>query len=47
MAAKEFDIPKLPTYIEIPEINEGVMEGDGPFKSVEEFQTPLGFLVKK
>ena len=31
MAAKEFDIPVLPTYLEIPEINEGVMEGDGPF----------------
>ncbi|MBT7411659.1 MAG: (Fe-S)-binding protein, partial [Candidatus Thioglobus sp.] len=47
MAAKEFDIPKLPTYLEIPEINEGVMEGDGPFKSVEEFQTPLGFPGEK
>ena len=43
MAAKEFDIPKLPTYIEIPELSPGIMDGDGPFKAVEEFQSPLGF----
>ena len=43
MAAKEFDIPELPTYIQIPELNEGIMDGEGPFKSSEEFQNPLGF----
>ena len=43
MAAKEFDIPELPTYIEIPDLNAGVMDGEGPFKSSEEFQAPLGF----
>jgi hypothetical protein len=47
MAAKEFDIPVLPTYIEIPEIKEGIMEGDGPFKSSEQFQNPLGFPGEK
>ena len=47
MAAKEFDIPVLPTYLEIPEIKEGVMEGDGPFKSSEQFQNPLGFPGEK
>jgi hypothetical protein len=30
--AKEFEIPALPTYIEIPNINEGAMKGEGPFK---------------
>jgi hypothetical protein len=39
--AKDFEVPQLPTYLEIPEINEGVMAGDGPFKSVEEFQNSL------
>jgi hypothetical protein len=33
--------------IEIPEINEGVMAGDGPFKSDEEFQKPFGFPGEK
>ncbi len=41
--AKEFEVPELPTYIEIPELNDGIMEGEGPFKSSEEFQAPLGF----
>ena len=44
---KEYDVPVLPTYIEIPEIHEGIMEGDGPFKASEEFQNPLGFPGKK
>ncbi|MDC0407774.1 (Fe-S)-binding protein, partial [Candidatus Thioglobus sp.] len=43
MAAKEFDIPELPTYIEIPELTPDVMKGEGPFKSIDEFQNPLGF----
>ena len=47
MAAKEFDIPELPTYIQIPELNEGIMDGEGPFKSSEEFQNPLGFPGEK
>jgi hypothetical protein len=34
-------------HTRIPEINEGVMAGDGPFKSVEEFQKPLGFPGEK
>ena len=47
MAVKEFDIPVLPTYLEIPEIKEGIMEGDGPFKASKEFQNPLGFPGEK
>lgn len=43
MAAKEFDIPELPTYIEIPELIPDVMKGEGPFKAIDEFQNPLGF----
>jgi len=43
----DFETPKLPTYIEIPSINEGIMEGDGPFKSSDEFQAPLGFPGEK
>ncbi len=45
--ADDFEIPELPTYLEIPEINEGIMDGDGPFKSAEEFQIQLGFPGKK
>jgi len=45
--AKDFEIPPLPKYIEIPSINEGAMKGEGPFKSSEEFQIPLGFPGEK
>ena len=45
--ADEYEVPELPTYIEIPDINEGIMEGEGPFKSSEEFQAPLGFPGEK
>jgi len=45
--ADEYEVPELPTYIEIPDINEGIMEGEGPFKSSEEFQVPLGFPGEK
>jgi ferredoxin len=45
--ADEYEVPELPTYIEIPDINEGIMDGEGPFKSSEEFQAPLGFPGEK
>lgn len=45
--AKDFDIPKIPKYLTIPELKAGAMDGEGPFKSAEEFQTPLGFPGKK
>ncbi len=45
--ADEYEVPELPTYIEIPDINEGIMDGEGPFKSSEEFQVPLGFPGEK
>ncbi|SFV54560.1 Sulfite reduction-associated complex DsrMKJOP protein DsrK (=HmeD) [hydrothermal vent metagenome] len=45
--AEEFEIPVLPTYVEIPTIEKDAMKGDGPFKSDEEFQKPLGFPGEK
>jgi Fe-S oxidoreductase len=47
MADKEFEIPELPTYIKVPEPQNDVMKGEGPFKSSEEFQAPLGFPGEK
>jgi Fe-S oxidoreductase len=47
MAAKEYDVPVLPTYVEIPKIQDDAMKGDGPFKSIAEFQNPLGFPGEK
>ncbi len=44
---KEFDIPALPTYLETPKLKEGAMDGEGPFKSAQEFQNPLGFPGEK
>jgi Fe-S oxidoreductase len=45
--ADEFEIPQLPTYIKTPAITPDIMQGDGPFKSSEEFQAPLGFPGEK
>lgn len=47
MADKEFEIPELPTYIKVPQPQNDVMKGDGPFKSNDEFQAPLGFPGEK
>ena len=34
---------EIPDPLEIPEIHEGAMEGEGPFVAKAEFQEPLGF----
>ena len=47
MAAKEFDIPKLPTYIEIPEINEGVMRAMARSSQLKNFKRHSVFQAKK
>ena len=39
----ELGIDKLPTYLEIPEIQKDTMEGDGQFKASTEIQEQLGF----
>lgn len=43
----DFEIPELPTYIKVPQPQDDVMKGEGPFKSSEEFQAPLGFPGEK
>ena len=47
MAKDNFEIPSLPTFLEVPNIKEDAMKAAGPFKSADEFQKPLGFPGKK
>ncbi len=41
------EIVELPSYVSAPQINEGAMQGKGPYKSSQEFQEPLGFPGEK
>jgi len=43
MAKADFEVPVLKQYPEIPEIEPGIMAHASPYKSKEEFQSPLGF----
>ncbi len=45
--ADNFKVPQLSTYVEVPSIKPDVMKGEGPFKSSDEFQKPLGFPGEK
>ena len=43
MASKEFDIPELQDYIEIPPVTPGTMAHLKPYVATPQFQQPLGF----
>jgi Fe-S oxidoreductase len=43
MASKEFEIPELQDYIEIPPVTPGTMAHLKPFVATPQFQQPLGF----
>ena len=43
----DFEIPELPKYIKVPEPQDDVMKGSGPFPANESFQKPLGFPGEK
>lgn len=47
MATDNFEVPELPTFLEIPPIKKDSMKAEGPFKSSNEFQKPLGFPGEK